>query len=86
MEGTDADCVNGKAIENDTTTYDVTVKLAGVATSKKCFYFRNPAYTTDGRGNFSGKFSSTKFFRAIELWRFCVIMILEDSGDDQLSR
>lgn len=33
MEGTDADCVNGKAIENDTTTYDVTVKLAGVATS-----------------------------------------------------
>lgn len=33
MEGTDADCVNGKAIENDTTTYDVTVKLVGVATS-----------------------------------------------------
>lgn len=33
MEGTDADCVNGKAIEDDTTTYDVTVKLAGVATS-----------------------------------------------------
>lgn len=32
MEGTDADCVNGKAIENDITTYDVTVKLAGVAT------------------------------------------------------
>lgn len=32
MEGTDADCINGKAIENDTTTYDVTVKLAGVAT------------------------------------------------------
>ena len=31
MEGTDADCVNGKAIENDTTTYDVTVKFAGVA-------------------------------------------------------
>ena len=24
--------------------------------------------------------------RAIELWRFCNIMILEDSGDDQLSR
>ena len=33
MEGTDADCVNGKAIENDRTTYDVTVKLAGVATN-----------------------------------------------------
>ena len=33
MEGTDADCVNGKAIENDITTYDVTVKLAGVATN-----------------------------------------------------
>lgn len=32
MEGTDADCINGKAIENDTTTYDVTVKFAGVAT------------------------------------------------------
>lgn len=31
MEGTDADCINGKSIENDTTTYDVTVKLAGVA-------------------------------------------------------
>lgn len=31
MEGTDADCINGKAIENDATTYDVTVKLAGVA-------------------------------------------------------
>lgn len=31
MEGTDADCVNGKAFENDTTTYDVTVKFAGVA-------------------------------------------------------
>lgn len=33
MEGTDADRVNGKAIENNTTAYDVTVKLAGVATS-----------------------------------------------------
>lgn len=31
MEGTDADCINGKAIENDPTKYDVTVKLAGVA-------------------------------------------------------
>lgn len=35
MEGTDADCINGKAIENDTTTYDVTVKLAGVATGSQ---------------------------------------------------
>ena len=32
MEGTDSDCVNGKSIENDPSTYDVTVKLAGVAT------------------------------------------------------
>ncbi|MGN0420249.1 MAG: hypothetical protein ACI4E4_07360 [Acetatifactor sp.] len=32
LEGTDADCVNGKAIDNDSTTYDVTVNLAGVAT------------------------------------------------------
>lgn len=32
MEGTDADCVNGKSIESDPSTYDVTVKLAGVAT------------------------------------------------------
>lgn len=32
MEGTDADCVNGKSIEDDPSTYDVTVKLAGVAT------------------------------------------------------
>ena len=32
LEGTDADCVNGKSIENDTTTYDVTINLAGVAT------------------------------------------------------
>ena len=31
MEGTDSDCVNGKSIENDTSTYDVAVKLAGVA-------------------------------------------------------
>ena len=31
MEGTDADCVNGKSIEDDPSTYDVTVKLAGVA-------------------------------------------------------
>lgn len=33
MEGTDADCVNGKSIENSPTTYNVNVKLAGVATS-----------------------------------------------------
>ncbi len=32
MEGTDADCVNGKSIEDDSSTYDVTVKFAGVAT------------------------------------------------------
>ena len=32
MEGTDADCVNGKSIENSPTTYNVSVKLAGVAT------------------------------------------------------
>lgn len=32
MEGTDADCVNNAAVE-DLATYDVTVKLAGVATS-----------------------------------------------------
>ena len=32
MEGTDADCVNNAAAE-DLATYDVTVKLAGVATS-----------------------------------------------------
>ena len=31
MEGTDADCVNGKSIEDDLSTYDVTVKFAGVA-------------------------------------------------------
>lgn len=30
MEGTDADCVNGKAIEDDPSTYNVTVKFAGV--------------------------------------------------------
>lgn len=29
---------------------------------------------------------SSKFFRAIELWRSWHIMILEDSGNDQLSR
>lgn len=33
MEGTDADCVNGKSIENSPTTYNVSVKLAGVAAS-----------------------------------------------------
>ena len=33
MEGTDADCVNGKSIEDDPSTYDVTVKLDGVAAS-----------------------------------------------------
>ena len=32
MEGTDSDCVNGKSIEEDLNTYDVTVKFAGVAT------------------------------------------------------
>lgn len=32
MEGTDADCVNGKSVEDDTSKYDVTVKFAGVAT------------------------------------------------------
>ena len=31
MEGTDADCVNGKSVEDDSSTYDVTEKLAGVA-------------------------------------------------------
>lgn len=31
LEGTDSDCVNGKSIENDPSTYNVTVKLAGVA-------------------------------------------------------
>ena len=31
MEGTDSDCVNGKSLEDDPSTYDVTVKLAGVA-------------------------------------------------------
>ena len=31
MEGTDADCVNGKSIEDSPTTYNVSVKLAGVA-------------------------------------------------------
>lgn len=31
MEGTDADCVNGKSIENDDSQYSVTVKFAGVA-------------------------------------------------------
>ncbi|MGN0423897.1 MAG: hypothetical protein ACI4FY_01145 [Acetatifactor sp.] len=30
MEGTDADCVNGKSIEDDPSSYNVTVKLAGV--------------------------------------------------------
>ena len=33
MEGTDEDCVNGKSIENSPTTHNVSVKLAGVATS-----------------------------------------------------
>lgn len=33
MEGTDADCVNGKSIEDSPTTYNVSVKLAGVAAS-----------------------------------------------------
>ena len=32
MEGTDADCVNGKSVENDDSKYSVTVKFAGVAT------------------------------------------------------
>ena len=31
MEGTDADCVNGKSVENDDSRYSVTVKFAGVA-------------------------------------------------------
>lgn len=31
MEGTDADCVNGKSVEDDPSTYDVTVKFSGVA-------------------------------------------------------
>ena len=31
LEGTDSDCVNGKSIEDDPSTYNVTVKLAGVA-------------------------------------------------------
>lgn len=31
MEGTDADCVNGKSVENDDSQYSVTVKFAGVA-------------------------------------------------------
>ena len=31
MEGTDADCVNGKSVEDDSSTYDVTVKFSGVA-------------------------------------------------------
>lgn len=31
MEGTDADCVNGKSIEDNDTTYDVTVRFAGVS-------------------------------------------------------
>lgn len=31
MEGTDSDCVNGKSIEDDSSTYDVEVKFAGVA-------------------------------------------------------
>lgn len=30
MEGTDSDCVNGKSIENDSSTYNVEVKFAGV--------------------------------------------------------
>ena len=34
MEGTDADCVNGKSVEDDSSTYDVTKKLAGVAKRK----------------------------------------------------
>ena len=40
-------------------------------TIKNCFYFRNSAYNTDEHGNSS----FTKFFRAIELWKFCDIMI-----------
>ena len=39
------------------------------------------AYNTDEYGNSN----STKFFRDIELWQFCDIMILEDGGNDQLS-
>ena len=31
LEGTDSDCVNGKSIEEDINTYNVTVKFAGVA-------------------------------------------------------
>lgn len=31
MEGTDSDCVNGKSVEDDPCTYDVTVKMAGIA-------------------------------------------------------
>ena len=31
MEGTDADCVNGKSVENDDSQYSITVKFAGVA-------------------------------------------------------
>ena len=31
MEGTDADFVNGKSVENDDSQYSVTVKFAGVA-------------------------------------------------------
>lgn len=31
MEGTDSDCVNGKSIESDLSTYDVEVRFAGVA-------------------------------------------------------
>ena len=30
MEGTDANCVNGKSVENDDDQYNVTVKFAGV--------------------------------------------------------
>ena len=40
MEGTDADCVNGKAIENDTTAYDVTVKLANEETGQEITYIK----------------------------------------------
>ena len=31
MEGTDADCVNGRSVEEDDSVYSVTVKFAGVA-------------------------------------------------------
>lgn len=34
MEGTDADCVNGKSVENDNSKYSVTVKFAGVAANQ----------------------------------------------------